>query len=44
MNPGKTHLLSHMPHITASSATHMSVAGAVVHTSQTLFIVGDCVA
>lgn len=33
-----THLWSQVPHMTASSAQHTSVAGAAVHTSQKVFI------
>ena len=37
-NAANTHLWSHDPHITASSAQHTSVAGFVVHTSQKVFM------
>lgn len=34
----RSHLSSHEPHITASSAQHTSAAGLVVHTSQKVFM------
>ena len=34
----RSHLSSHEPHITASSAQHPSAAGLVVHTSQKVFM------
>ena len=34
----RSHLSSHGPHITASSAQHTSAAGLVVHTSQKVFM------